>query len=73
MIHVLLVLSSLISTAYAGLGFPSVGELENGLALQRGSELPRMVVTRDGVFHAYYLGASSRGNGRYAVEVLLRR
>ena len=73
MIHVLLVLSSLISTAYAGLGFPSVGELEAGLALQRGGELPRMVVTRDGVFHAYYVGATAHANGHYTVDVLLRR
>ena len=74
MIHVLLVLSSLISSAYAGLGFPSVGDLETGLSLTRGGELPRLVVTREGeVFHAYYISASSRGNGRYAVEVLLRR
>ena len=73
MIHIVIVLASLISTAYAGIGFPSVGDLETGLSLTRGGELPRMVVTRDGVFHAYYVSASSHGNGRYSVEVLLRR
>jgi hypothetical protein len=73
MIHAAIIVCSLISTAYAGLGFPSVVDLEAGLALQRGGELPRLVVTSDGVFHAYYVGATSRGNGRYAVEVLLRR
>ena len=73
MIHVAIVICSLITTAYAGLGFPSVGELEGGLALRRGGELPRMVVTRDGVFHAYYVGATAHANGHYTVEVLLRR
>ena len=73
MIHVLLVLSSLISTAYAGLGYPSVRELEIALSLTRGGELPRMVVTQQGVFHAYYGTAAYLGDGRYAVGIQLKR
>ena len=72
MIHIVIVLASLISTAYAGIGFPSVVELEAALSLRHGVEF-KIVPTMNGPLHAYYLGASSHGDGRYSVEVLLRR
>ena len=72
MIHAIVIVSSLISAAYAGIGFPSVAELEAALSLRHGVEF-KIVPTMNGPLHAYYLGASSHGDGRYTVEVLLRR
>ena len=70
MIHLLLAL--LVSSAVAA-GWPSVGELEAGIGARSGAEFPKMVVTRSGAFHVYYVRTTERGNGRYSVEVQLRR
>ena len=53
--------------------WPTVAELEAGLSAKRGGVLPKQVVTSEGVFTGYYVGASAKGNGRYAVEIQLTR
>ena len=53
--------------------WPTVAELEAGLSATRGGMLPKQVVTPQGVFNGYYVGASARGNGRYSVEIQLTR
>lgn len=73
MINVVLIIASLVSMASAKGIFPTVQELEATLSAQRGGELPKLIVTRFGVFHGYYLGATDRGGGRYSVELQLRR
>ena len=54
--------------------FPSVSELERGLNLIKGEQLPRDVQVSDGsIFHTYYVEGHDLGNGEYAVIVKLGR
>ena len=53
--------------------FPSVSELEAALFIHPGALLPKLVVTKDGIFHPRYVSATSRGNGDYNVIVRLDR
>jgi hypothetical protein len=63
----------LYAVADARGSWPTVAELENGLSAKRGGMLPKQVVTSEGVFTGYYVGASAHGNGRYTVEIQLKR
>ena len=71
MIHLLL--AFLISCAVAAEAWPTVREVEASLGAHPGAEFPKMLVTQNGVFHVYYLATAARGNGRYSVEVQLRK
>ena len=71
MIKLALILSLLGSHAFAG-AWPSVGELERGLGLSRGAQLPKVVPAQGRGWAAYYIGAQPIGNGYYNVRVRLQ-
>ena len=71
MIHLLL--TFLVASPAWASAWPSVTEVEHSLGARPGSEFPKMLATRDGLFHVYYVTTTARGNGRYSVEVQLRR
>ena len=73
MIVLFALVGTLIATAANSTGsFPSVRELEASLFARPGAEIPKMVVTQRGAFHAYYVSAKAVGNGEYDVRVRLR-
>jgi uncharacterized membrane protein len=67
------VIFTVVDIVQARGAWPTVAELENGLSAVRGGMLPKQVVTSEGVFNGYYVGASAKGNGRYFVEIQLTR
>ena len=52
--------------------YPTVREIESGLALSPGVELPRMVPARGRGWHAFYVHSRALGRGYYDVRVRLR-
>lgn len=61
------------SDAPARGGFPSVLELQHALQIYPGTQLPRDVQAPSGqIFHAYVVGGSYLGNGKYSAIIELR-
>jgi hypothetical protein len=67
------VIFTVVLAASARSAWPTVAELEAGLSAKRGGMLPKQVVTQEGVFTGYYVGATAKGGGRYSVEIQLTR
>ena len=57
---------------HAADAYPTVKEIEGGLGLSPGVELPRMVPARGRGWHAYFISARALGKGYYDVRVRLR-
>lgn len=54
--------------------YPSVADLERGLSLSAGVQLPKDIQADGGqIFHSYYLGARALGSGRYSITVELKQ
>ena len=70
-IGALLGLSFLGGHASAG-SWPSVRELELGLGLSPGAQLPKLVPAQGRGWAAYYVTAHAVGRGEYDVRVRLR-
>jgi len=67
------VIFAVIISASARGAWPTVAQLEAALSAKRGGMLPKQVVTQEGVFTGYYVGATAKGGGRYSVEIQLTR
>ena len=74
MIRAVAMLSALtvgVSTAQAA-DYPTVQELEKGLKLQPGAQLPRDVAVNGKSLHVFYVGAVALGRGFYSVRLRIK-
>lgn len=54
--------------------WPTAHEMEVSLGAKPGAEFPKMLKTKTkGLFHVYYVGTTPLADGRFAVEVRLKR
>ncbi len=69
---VLLAACAVSAPALAADAYPTVKEVEQGLSLKPGDQLPRQVPTAGRAWNAFYVGARALGNGYYDVRVRLK-
>jgi hypothetical protein len=69
---VAVILAVMTTTVAHAAEYPTVRDIENGLRVSPGVQLPRDIPAREKVWHVFYVGAKAIGNGEYDVRVRLR-